>query len=233
MPVLRFPDPRATGPDGVVAVGGDLHPDSLRLAYRQGIFPWPHESLPLLWFCPPRRAVLDFAHLHVPRRLARIRRASRLTFTIDQDFARVIANCRRAERPGQTGTWITPALERAYVRLHRDGDAHSVEAWDEDGALVAGVYGVDAGGAFSGESMFHTQTNASKLALLFLADHLRARGAEYLDIQMLTPHLVALGAAEIARDDFLARLRAAQSRELTLFDPPGGAPPPGRSGIGL
>jgi leucyl/phenylalanyl-tRNA--protein transferase len=220
LPILQFPDPRETGPEGVVAAGGDLHPDSLRFAYRQGIFPWPHEGLPLLWFCPPVRAILDFSRLHVGRRLDRIRRASDLTFTIDHAFERVVAGCRHARRPGQAGTWITPGMERAYVRLHRDGDAHSVEAWDENGALVGGVYGVDAGGAFGGESMFHTQPNASKLALLFLVDHLRERGADFLDIQMLTPHMEALGAVEIARDEFLERLRAAQARGLTLFDRP-------------
>lgn len=220
MPIIQFPDPRDTGPEGVVAAGGDLHPDSLRLAYRQGIFPWPHEGLPLLWFCPPQRAILDFSRLHVGRRLARIRRASRLTFTIDAAFEKVITACRHARRPGQAGTWITPAMERAYVRLHQSGgDAHSVEAWDETGALVGGVYGVDAGGAFGGESMFHTQPNASKLALLFLVDHLSSRGADFLDIQMLTPHLEALGAVEVPRDEFLEKLRAAQTRGPTLFDP--------------
>ena len=222
MPILRFPDPRDTGPEGVVAVGGDLHPDSLRLAYGQGIFPWPHAGLPLLWFCPPERAILDFSRLHVGRRLARIRRASRLTFTIDQAFEQVIAGCRHARRPGQPGTWITPGMEYAYCRLHRDGDAHSVEAWDEAGALVGGVYGVDAGGAFCGESMFHTQPNASKLALLFLVDHLAARGANFMDIQMLTPHMEALGAVEIPRNEFLARLRMAQASGLPLFEPPPG-----------
>ena len=218
MPILQFPDPRETGPEGVVAAGGDLHPDSLRLAYRQGIFPWPHPGLPLLWFCPPRRAILDFSRLHVGHRLARIRRTSRLTFTRDAAFERVIAACRGAKRPGQAGTWITPAMERAYCRLHRDGDAHSVEAWDENGQLVGGVYGVDAGGAFGGESMFHTQPNASKLALLFLVDHLAARGADFMDIQMLTPHMEALGAVEIPRDEFLARLRKIRASGRSLFD---------------
>ncbi len=213
MPILQFPDPRVTGPEGVVAAGGDLSTDSLRLAYGQGIFPWPHRGLPLLWFCPPQRAILDFSRLHVGRRLARVRRASRLTFTIDHAFERVIAGCRHARRPGQAGTWITLGMERAYRRLHREGGgAHSVEAWNENGALVGGVYGVDAGGAFGGESMFHTQPNASKLALLFLVDHLKARGADFLDIQMLTPHLLALGAIEVPRDDFLERLQAAQER---------------------
>lgn len=207
----------------MVAVGGDLHPDSLRLAYRQGIFPWPHQGLPLLWFCPPERAILPFDRLHVGRRLARLRRQAPFTFTLDRAFPQVIAACRQAKRPEQAGTWITPAMERAYCRLHREGDAHSVEAWDEAGQFVGGVYGVDGGGVFAGESMFHRAPNASKLALLFLVDHLRARGADFLDIQMLTPHLEALGAVEIERDEFLTRLRAAQQKRLVLFDPPGRA----------
>jgi leucyl/phenylalanyl-tRNA--protein transferase len=228
VPIVRFPDPRDTGPEGIVAVGGDLHPDSLRLAYRHGIFPWPHDGLPLLWFCPPERAILDFDRLHVGRRLARMGRTSRLTFTVDQAFDDVIAACRKAKRPGQPGTWITPAMERAYKRLHREGDAHSAEAWNPAGELVGGVYGVDAGGAFGGESMFHREPNASKLALLFLVAHLRARGAEFLDIQMMTPHMAALGAIEVSRNEFLARLAAAQARGLTLFDP---CPPPGASAL--
>lgn len=225
MPVTHFPDPRRSAdPDGVIALGGDLHPDSLRRAYRQGIFPWPHPGLPLLWFSPPERAILDFAHLHVPRRLERLRRNTRLTFTLDRAFDQVIACCRWAPRPGQEGTWITPAMERAYGRLHRRGDTHSVEVWDETGSLVGGVYGVDAGGVFCGESMFHTRPNASKLALLHLVTHLRTRGLDWIDIQMMTPHMEALGATLIPRDAFLNRLAETQARHLVLFDPP--LPPP-------
>lgn len=220
MPILRFPDPQQSAdPDGIVAVGGDLDPDSLRLAYRQGIFPWPHDGLPLLWFCPPARAVLEFDRLHVGKRLARTRRNSPFAFTVDQAFDRVIAGCRRAVRPGQSGTWITPPMARAYGALHRAGDAHSVEAWDE-GSLVGGVYGVSAGGTFAGESMFHARPDASKLALLYLIDHLRARGLCWMDIQMMTPHLEALGATTLPRNEFLARLRTTQARGLELFPLP-------------
>jgi leucyl/phenylalanyl-tRNA--protein transferase len=218
MPVARFPDPRTASPEGIVALGGDLHPETLRLAYGQGIFPWPHQGLPLLWFCPPKRAILDFQSLHVPRSLAKARRKARLHFSIDCAFDAVIHACRTAPRPGQEGTWITPAMMRAYKTLHREGDAHSVEAWDEVGNLVGGLYGVDAGGAFSGESMFHHVPNASKLALLFLVDHLRKQGADFIDIQQLTPHMQLLGAVEIPRDAFLARLKRARERHLHLFD---------------
>jgi leucyl/phenylalanyl-tRNA---protein transferase len=218
MPVLAFPDPRDTGPEGIVAFGGDLHPDTLRLAYRQGIFPWPHRGLPLLWFCPPMRAVLEFDRLHIPESLKKARRKSRLRFTIDAAFDDVIEGCRTAYRPGQGGTWITKPILRAYRAFHRRGEAHSVEAWDENGDLVGGLYGVDAGGLFGGESMFYREPNASKLALLYLIDHLRARGAGMIDIQQLTPHMVRLGAREVPRDVFLRRLREAQEQGLHLFD---------------
>jgi leucyl/phenylalanyl-tRNA---protein transferase len=219
MPVLAFPDPRDTGPEGIVAFGGDLHPDTLKLAYWQGIFPWPHRGMPLLWFSPPMRAVLEFDRLHLPESLQKARRRSVLRFTIDAAFDDVIEACRTAYRPDQGGTWITMPMLRAYRRFHRLGHAHSVEAWDPDGNLVGGLYGVDAGGLFGGESMFFREPNASKLALLFLMDHLRARGAEFIDIQQLTPHMERLGAREIPREEFLNRLRAAQERGLRLFDP--------------
>ncbi|MBV9848212.1 MAG: leucyl/phenylalanyl-tRNA--protein transferase [Armatimonadetes bacterium] len=216
--MFRVIDPRRAGDLEVVGLGGDLSVGSLLWAYRRGIFPWPTPGYPLLWFCPPRRAILDFAHLHVPRRLARLRRRAPLTFTIDRAFPQVIAACRQAPRPGQNGTWITPGLLRAYVAFHEAGHAHSVEAWDEDGALVGGLYGVSVDGCFAGESMFHRAPNASKLALLHLIDHLRARGLDWLDIQMMTPHMAALGATEIPRDEFLDRLDATCARGLTLFD---------------
>ena len=216
MPVTRFPDPRRAGPEGDVAVGGDLHPRTLMLAYRQGIFPWPVEGYPLLWFCPGQRAVLDFAELHVSRSLAREQRRSRLRFTTDQDFRAVINHCARVPRPGQDGTWITPEIVAAYCELHRLGHAHSVEAWD-GGELAGGIYGVDAGGAFGGESMFYLRPNASKLALLHLVGHLRGRGLEWLDVQVMTPHMRALGARLISRDLFLERLARTRARGLKLF----------------
>jgi len=201
----------------VVGIGDDLSPETLVWAYTHGIFPWPIEGYPLLWFCPPLRAVLDFEKLRVSERLARARRASKLTLTIDGAFDQVITSCRLSLRPNQPGTWITPAMLSAYRHLHTLGFAHSVEVWDTDGGLVGGLYGVSAGGVFCGESMFHTVSNASKFALLFLCEHLKSRGAGWLDIQMMTPHLAALGAAEIPRDEFLDRLESAQKRGLTLF----------------
>ncbi len=215
--MLRVIDPRQAGDEEVVGIGDDLDPQTLRWAYRRGIFPWPMDGVPLLWFCPPLRAVLEFDRLHVPRRLARLRRCSPYTFTLDTAFGRVLDACRRAPRPGQGGTWITPALQQAFVRFHQTGDAHSVEAWDAQGQLVGGLYGVATGGAFGGESMFHLAPNASKLALLFLIDHLKAQGLPWMDIQMMTPHMEALGATCIARDVFLDKLEAARARPPISF----------------
>jgi len=217
MPVLEFPDPEDTDEDGLLAIGGDLHPESLRLAYRSGIFPWPHTGMPLLWFSPPKRAILDFAHLHVPHRLARLMRQCPFQITIDQAFERVILACQSAVRPGQSSTWITAEMVTGYREAHALGFAHSIESWDEHGNLVGGLYGMDCGGVFAGESMFYLQPNASKLALLYLIGHLRERGSDFLDIQMMTPHLAALGAEVIDRAVFLRRLAATQRVGLRLF----------------
>jgi leucyl/phenylalanyl-tRNA--protein transferase len=219
MPIVRFPNPRTASSDGIVAVGGDLHADSLRLAYSQGIFPWPHPNHPLLWFSPDPRAILEFDLLHVPRSLAQARRRVEREgwrFTIDRAFAEVIRLCSLVPRPGQDGTWITAEMRAAYTEFHLLGDAHSVEAW-RDGQLVGGMYGVDAGGAFAGESMFHLEPNASKLALLYMVDHLKQTGLDWIDVQMLTPHLAALGAREVSRAEFLKRLAATRKRGLVLF----------------
>ena len=214
---LRYVPPRQAGDAEVVGVGDDLSPEALVWAYGQGIFPWPIPGYPLLWFCPPLRAVLDFDKIHISERLARARRNTPLTFTIDQAFERVIGACRQSPRPGQPGTWITPPMLAAYTHLHRLGYAHSIEAWDAGGELQGGLYGVSVGGVFCGESMFHRAPNASKFALLFLCDSLKARGLGWIDIQVITPHLAALGAAEIPRDEFLDRLDAERSRGLVLF----------------
>ena len=221
MALIQFPDPRTASPEGIVAIGGDLHPDSVMAAYRQGIFPWPVERLPLLWFSPPERGVLEFAELHLPRSLKRARGATRLVFTVDRAFSAVIRGCASSPRPGQHGTWITPAVVSAYTRLHRLGIAHSVEAWDRD-ELVGGLYGVDVDGAFAAESMFYRSPNASKLALLHLIDRLAEGGLDWLDIQTITPHMKRLGARAIGRESFLARLEATRRRGLKLFSPSSG-----------
>ena len=201
----------------VVSFGTLLTVANVREAYECGIFPWFTEGIPLPWHCPERRAILEFDDLDVPRSLEKARRKSDLKFTIDKDFRRVIHECSLAYRPGQGGTWITPEFERVFYELYKDGMAHSTEAWDADGNLVGGLYGVDAGGVFCGESMFYKAANASKLALLFLIDHLRSRGSTWLDSQVMTPHLEVLGAKDIDRSAFLDKLTETQELALKLF----------------
>lgn len=200
----------------VVALGDDLRVETLRDAYRHGIFSWPHEELTLPWFSPRRRTVIFFDELHVGRSLRKSQRRSGFTYSIDRAFAQVITSCAYSPRGEETGTWIGPEIIAAYTKLHKSGDAHSVEVWN-GAELVGGLYGVDAGGLFTGESMFHRAPDASKLALLFLIAHLRERGATWIDCQVTTPHMAALGAREISRNRFLDMLAEQQSRGLSLF----------------
>ena len=212
-----FPDPAQADDDGLVALGVPVTPANLRVAYAQGIFPWPfspRHAVP--WVSPGERAVLEFDRLHVPKTLRQARRRTTWTFTIDREFESVMAACAAVRRAGQRGTWITLAMRAGYTALHREGGAHSVEAWDGE-RLVGGLYGVDAGGLFTGESMFHHEPNASKLALLYLIDHLAARGATWIDIQQLTPHFEVLGARLISRDEFLLRLKRERESGRRLF----------------
>lgn len=217
----EWPPPDPADEVGLVALDYNLSPDRLVSAYRNGIFPWPDSASlfsPIPWVSPPRRAILEFSALHVPKNLRKAQRAaaSMLRFTIDAAFPEVIAICAATPRPGQTGTWITSPMMAAYTELHRRGHAHSVELWDGT-ELIGGLYGVTAGGMFTGESMFHRRNDASKLCVLHLIEHLRARGATWLDIQQLTPHFARLGAREISRDEFLVRLRAEQREQRRLF----------------
>ena len=215
--LIHFIDP-AKSIDGIVAVGGPLTTTNLLRAYCRGIFPWPINEDILPWCCPEERGVLEFNELHIPRRLARTRNKSAFDFTIDRAFPQVITHCATVQRKHESGTWITRQMIRAYCELHRQGHAHSVEVW-EGTELVGGIYGVDACGSFSGESMFSLRSDASKLALLFLIEHLKERGLDWIDIQMVTPHLEALGAKLVSRVDFLKRLTTTQKRKLTLFGP--------------
>jgi leucyl/phenylalanyl-tRNA--protein transferase len=216
MDLIHFPDPGSASVDGIVAFGGSLSTTNLVRAYRRGIFPWPIDENLLPWCCPEERAILEFKDLYIPRRLARLKRQMPFRFTIDQAFGEVIAACAKVKRKGESGTWITAQMMRAYCELYKKGYAHSVEAW-EGNTLVGGLYGVDAGGAFSGESMFCYRSNASMLALLYLIEHLQKRGLDWIDIQMITPHMEALGAKSIDRSEFLQKLSLALKREIALF----------------
>ena len=218
-PEFSWPVPDPADDIGLVALDYNLTPERLISAYKLGICPWPDSApfSPIPWVSPPRRAILDFADLHVPRNLRRSQRAlADLRFTVDAAFEAVIRACAGAPRPGQRGTWITPPMIAAYGEVHRRGHAHSVEAWQGE-TLVGGLSGITSGGVFTGESMFHRVNDVSKLCVLHLIDHLRSRGATWLDIQQLTPHFALLGAREISRAEFLARLAEEQRRGTVLF----------------
>ena len=189
-------------PNGLLAFGGDLHPERLLAAYRSGIFPWYSRGEPILWWSPDPRTVFDTHAFALPRRLRRDLRKSAWTLHADSDFAAVIDACAHAPRPGQHGTWITPEMRAAYLELHRLGHAHSVEV--RDGArLVGGIYGVMAGGVFAGESMFSAATGGSKVALAALCRVLAGWGVAVLDAQVENPHLSSLGATALPRADYL------------------------------
>ncbi len=223
MPITRFPDPRLLDDSdpqsvpGLVGIGGDFHAETLLQAYRQGIFPWPHDEYVFLWFCPNPRGILRFSNLHLPKSLHKTLRKQQFTYSFDRNFEEVLNACANAPRKGQPGTWITPEIRAAYLELHRIGIAHSVEVW-KDSRLVGGLYGVAVDGIFSGESMFHLETGASKGAILHLVEHLQSQGAEWMDIQMLTPHLQLMGAEEIDRNTYLDLLTSTQKQKLRLFE---------------
>src|SRR5436190_23219827 len=202
---LSFPDPRAADSEGLVAVGGDFSVERLVLAYRHGIFPWT--ANPITWWSPDPRAIFELEGFHVSRRLARIIRQGRFRTTTDKAFAAVMEGCAEPA-PGRRTTWITPDFIKAYTELHCRGHAHSLECWQDD-QLVGGIYGVSIGGFFAGESMFHRVSNASKVALYYLIEHLRGRGFSLFDVQMLTPITTQLGGVEIPRTEYLARLKNA------------------------
>lgn len=206
---LCFPDPRGARGDGLVAVGGDLTPERLRLAYRSGIFPWTVE--PITWWSPDPRGIFELDDFHVSRSFAQFLRKQRYVITRDQAFRQVMMGC-AAPAPGRGRTWVTGEFIEAYTKLHEAGDAHSVECWCDE-QLVGGIYGVSSGGLFAGESMFHRAPNASKVALHHLIEHLRARGYLLFDVQMVTPATHRLGASEISREEYLGRLAEAVSRD--------------------
>lgn len=207
---IAFPPPEMADEDGLLAVGGDLRPERLLLAYSLGIFPWYSEGLPILWHSPNPRMVLPVSKFRVPRSLRKVMRRGRYEVRFDSAFAEVIARCGEVPRPGQTSTWITDDMTAAYIDLHELGYAHSVEAI-EDGQVVGGLYGVSIGAAFFGESMFSLQPDASKVALVTLVEALSAWKFSVIDCQVYTEHLARFGAEMWPRDRFLAQLAEALS----------------------
>ena len=207
---LQFPSPARADAEGLVAIGGDLSVPRLLLAYRSGIFPWTVN--PITWWSPEPRAIFELDRLHVSRSLARVIRRGVFRITRDQAFRRVMQGC-AARAPGRRSTWISPEFIEAYTQLHEQGYAHSFECW-EGPRLAGGIYGVSMGGFFAGESMFHRVSDASKVALFHLIEHLRRQGFLLFDIQMLTPITTQLGGITIPRLQYLHRLAEAVRREV-------------------
>jgi len=200
---IRFPNVHQANPDGLLAVGGDLSTERLILAYKKGIFPWFEKNQPILWWSPNPRFVLFPEKLKVSKSMKQVLKNHDLTITINQDFKAVITECAKAKRTGQRGTWITNSMMEAYIKLHEQGLAKSVEVW-QNNILVAGLYGVDLNnGIFCGESMFTKVSNASKAGFI---SFIQNSNYKLIDCQVYTNHLASLGAEDISREDFLGFL---------------------------
>ncbi|MFV8341814.1 leucyl/phenylalanyl-tRNA--protein transferase [Flavobacterium sp. XS2P39] len=202
---LVFPPVSQANADGILAVGGDLSPERLQLAYNSGIFPWFEEGEPIIWWSPNPRMVLFLDELIVSKSMRNIINRNIFKVTYNQNFREVISNCQKIKRDGQNGTWITNDMIEAYCKLNELGIAKSVEVW-QDRELVGGLYGVDLGNIFCGESMFSTVSNASKVAFIALVSQLKAANYKLLDCQVYNPHLESLGCREIDREEFISIL---------------------------
>jgi len=200
---IIFPNPSLAEEDGLLAVGGDLSTSRLLLAYHNGIFPWFNDDTPILWYSPHERFVLFPNELRVSKSMRQVLKSDRFTVTSDQNFADVIDACSSAGRKGQDGTWITDDMKQAYIRLHKEGHARSVEVW-KDEKLVGGLYGVQVGEVFCGESMFSKVSNASKVALISLCNTDKYK---LIDCQVYTEHLESMGARMISREEYLSILQ--------------------------
>ncbi len=211
---LTFPHPSQAEPDGLLAVGGDLSPERLLTAYANGIFPWFSDDDPLLWWSPDPRCILFPDKLIISDSLRKTVKKQKFTVRFDTCFSQVIAHCSQVERSGQDGTWITDEIIEAYTKLHKLGYVHSVETF-LDGTLVGGLYGVSLGNAFFGESMFHTATDASKVAFVHLVRRVKEWDFSFIDNQQVTSHLLSLGAEEVSRKNFLQLLQQSATKYPT------------------
>lgn len=212
-PGLYFPHPSSASKEGLLAIGGDLSPQRLLLAYHFGIFPWYSEGYDILWWCPDPRCVLFPDRIKISKSMRSVLRRQPFQITVDHCFEDVISSCQKISRNGQEGTWITDKMLKAYCYLHHLGVAHSVEIWQES-TLVGGLYGVSLGKVFFGESMFSTVSNASKFGLILLTQRLALLGYEVIDCQQDTPHLRSLGAELIPRNLFLQMLQVNRMRPV-------------------
>ncbi len=199
---IWFPSVETASPEGVLAIGGDLCSERLLLAYRNGIFPWFNEGEPVIWYSPDPRMVLFPERLKVSKSMRKIISNQKFRVTFNTHFEEVISNCKTIPRNGQAGTWITNEMQKAYIDLHKMGVAKSVEVWLDD-ELVGGLYGIDLGTIFTGESMFSKVSNTSKIAFIYLVEKLKKEHYKILDCQVYNPHLASLGAEEISRIEYL------------------------------
>ena len=206
-PDLFFPPVDQANRDGILAIGGDLSSERLQLAYKSGIFPWFEDGEPIMWWSPNPRMVLFVDELIVSKSMRNILNRNIFKVTLNQNFRDVISNCQNVERDGQNGTWITNDMIEAYCKLHDLGMANSVEVWQNE-ELVGGLYGIDLGHVFCGESMFSKVSNASKVAFIALVNHLKKENYKLLDCQVYNPHLESLGCREIDRIDFMKILKS-------------------------
>ena len=199
---LVFPPVQLADQDGVLAIGGDLSTERLLLAYKSGIFPWYNQGEPIIWYSPNPRMVLFPENLKISKSMSQVIRKGEFTITFNQHFSEVISNCKNVYRQGQGGTWITNEMQLAYMQLHKKGIAKSVEVWLNN-ELVGGLYGIDLGHIFCGESMFSKVNNASKIAFIYLVQKLEKENYQLIDCQVYNNHLASLGAEEITRNEFL------------------------------
>jgi len=207
---LKFPNPEHTNDDGLLCVGGPLNTETLLSAYSQGIFPWPQEGYPILWFSPPERGVLFFDQMKIPDSTLRVLKKNIFTVTYNQNFKQVISECAEVHRQRQEGTWISKDMIKAYVELFENKQALSVEVWFKN-ELVGGLYGVYIKSIFSGESMFYKKSEASKVAIFHMVEFLKQKGVDWMDTQMVTPVLAQFGAQSIDRKIYLELLKKSQT----------------------
>ena len=204
---LFFPNVQEANEMGILAIGGDLSTERLLLAYKNGIFPWFEDNDPILWWSPNYRMVLFLEEFKVSKSMRNVINQKRFEITFNQDFKSVITNCSQVKRNGQNGTWITNEMVEAYCKLHELGIAKSVEVW-QNNELVGGLYGIDLGHIFCGESMFSKVSNASKMAFIALANQIKKENYKLLDCQVYNEHLESLGCVEIDREDFMKILKS-------------------------
>jgi len=204
---ILFPNVETANVDGIIAIGGDLSSERLLLAYKNGIFPWYNEGEPIIWYSPDPRMILYPKNLKTSKSMRSVLRKENFKITFNQNFEDVIANCKTINRKGQPGTWITDEMQKAYIQLYKKGIAKSVEVWQND-ELVGGLYGIDLGIIFCGESMFSKVSNASKVAFIYLSQKCENENYKVIDCQVYNEHLASLGAEEISRKEFIKILNS-------------------------